>query len=98
MRERRNMGEEGLVIVSIVRESGSGELVHTPEVISRGFIFEQQFSHILEDATEITVEIVENNQKSTDEQLAEKVRIPLRRFFRSIVGRNPVVLPIVTSV
>lgn len=98
LRERRNMGEEGLVIVSIVRESGSGELVHTPEVISRGFIFEQQFSHILEDATEITVEIVENNQKSTDEQLAEKVRIPLRRFFRSIVGRNPVVLPIVTSV
>ena len=98
LRERRTMGEEGLVIISVVREANGGNLVHEPEIISRGFIFEQQFSHILDDAREIVMEIIESNLNSTDEQLAEKVRIPLRRFFRSVVGRNPVVLPLVTSV
>ena len=98
LRERRTMGEEGLVIISAVREAASGRLVHEPEIISRGFIFEQQFSHILDDAHEIVVEIIESNLNSTDDQLAEKVRIPLRRFFRSVVGRNPVVLPLITSV
>ncbi len=98
LRERRTMGEEGLVVISAVREAAGGRLVHEPEIISRGFIFEQQFSHILDDAQEIVVEIIESNLNSTDEQLAEKVRIPLRRFFRSVVGRNPVVLPLITSV
>ncbi len=98
LRERRTMGEEGLVIVSLVRDAASGRLLHGPELVSRGFIFEQQFSHILDDAGDIAVEIVESNAEATDEQLYEKVRVPLRRFFRSVVGRNPVVLPIIVSV
>ena len=98
LRERRTMGEEGLVLVSIIRESGSGRLVHEPELVSRGFIFEQQFSHILDDAQDIITEIVESNLDASDEQLYEKIRVPVRRFFRSVVGRNPVVLPIINSV
>ncbi|MBQ4133692.1 MAG: ribonuclease J [Desulfovibrionaceae bacterium] len=98
LRERRAMGEEGLVIVSIVRDEVSGALVQGPDLVSRGFIFEQQFSHILEDARDIAIEIVENNPDATNEQMYEKVRIPLRRFFRSVVGRNPVVLPVIVSV
>lgn len=98
LRERRTMGEEGLVVISIIREKESGHLVHEPELVSRGFIFEQQFSHILDDACEIITEIVESNLDASDEQLYEKVRVPARRFFRSLVGRNPVVLPVINSV
>lgn len=98
LRERRSMGEEGLVVVSMVRDANSGELLHLPQVTSRGFVFEQQFSHILEEAQEMTLEIVEGNLNANDEQLAEKIRIPLRRFFRSAVGRNPMVLPLIASV
>ena len=98
LRERRSMGEEGLVVVNLVRDAGSGELLHLPQVISRGFVFEQQFSHILEEAQEMTLEIAEGNANISDEQLAEKIRIPLRRFFRSAVGRNPMVLTFINSV
>ena len=44
----------------MVIEEESWEIIYGPEVESKGFVFEQHYSHILEDAQCIILDIFEN--------------------------------------
>ena len=96
LRQRRILGEEGLVIVTMLRDAVSGEILNGPEILSRGFLFEQQLSHILDEAVEMVVEYTQNIPPDEVDKLNDGVRSMLRRFFRASLGRDPVVLPLIT--
>ena len=96
LRQRRILGEEGLVIVTMLRDAVSGEIINGPEILSRGFVFEQQLSHILDEARELVIEYTENIPPDEVDKLNDGVRSMLRRFFRASLGRDPVVLSLIT--
>ncbi|MBT8763053.1 ribonuclease J [Desulfohalobiaceae bacterium Ax17] len=98
LRERQILGGEGLVIVVLVIEKDTGEMVMEPNLLSKGFIFEQQFAHVLEDAKCIVLDIFENIPPGQTKKLEDRIRSSLRRFFRKILGRDPVVIPLVIIV
>ena len=89
----------GMVVVVIVIDGESGELLHGPDMISKGFVFEQQYSHILEDAKCLVLDLFEEGTADlTPHRLGERIRASLRGFFRKVVGRDPVVVPAITEV
>ncbi len=98
LKERRILGGEGLVAVVLVLAEETGEVLHGPEMISRGFVFEQQYNHLLEDAKCLVIDQIENTHPSDTPKLCERIRSSLRRFFRDVLGRDPVVVPIVSKV
>ncbi|MGN1039014.1 MAG: ribonuclease J, partial [Mailhella sp.] len=98
LKERRILGGEGLVAVVLVVAEETGEILHGPEMISRGFVFEQQYSHLLEDAKCLVLDQVESTPPNDIPRLSERIRTSLRRFFRDILGRDPIVVPIVTQI
>ena len=53
IKERQLLGGEGLVIVVLVLDGQTWQILYGPEVLSRGFIFEEQYDHLLEDAKNI---------------------------------------------
>ena len=59
LRERRILGDEGLVIVLLVLDAETGMVLHGPEMFSKGFVFEQQYSHLLEDAKCLVLDEIE---------------------------------------
>ncbi len=97
LRERRILGDEGVVIVALVLDAETGSVLHGPEMISRGFVFEQQLSHVLEDAKCLVLDELENSPPSTG-RLRENIRASLRRFFRRVLERDPVVVPVISEV
>lgn len=97
LRERRILGDEGVVIVALVLDAATGSVLHGPEMISRGFVFEQQLSHVLEDAKCLVLDELENSPTSTG-RLRENIRTSLRRFFRRVLERDPVVVPVISEV
>lgn len=97
LRERRILGDEGVVIVALVLDAETGSVLHGPEMISRGFVFEQQLSHVLEDAKCLVLDELENAPTSTG-RLRENIRTSLRRFFRRVLERDPVVVPVISEV
>lgn len=96
LRERRLLGDEGVVIVSLVLSADSGELLAGPDIQSRGFVFEQQLSHLLEDAKCLVLDELELGREPA--RLKENIRYALRRFFRHVLERDPVVVPVVSVV
>ena len=97
LKERQILGGEGLVVVLIVQDE-FGTIVFGPSVQSKGFIFEQHFAHILEDAKCIILDVVEGNPNCETYKLEERIRSSLRRFFRKVLERDPIVIPLVARV
>ncbi|MDL2285392.1 ribonuclease J [Desulfovibrio sp. OttesenSCG-928-F07] len=95
LKERQILGDEGMVIVFMLLHEGGREVIHGPEILSKGFIFEQHYSHILEDSKCLILDLLEAEFPSDIEKLQEKIRSSLRRFFRRVMGRDPVVVPVV---
>lgn len=97
LRERRILGDEGVVIVSLVLDEQTGNILHGPEIISHGFVFEQQLSHVLEDAKCLVLDELEEDGESIA-RIKENIKSSLRRFFRRVLERDPIVVPIITEI
>ncbi len=98
LRERHILGGEGIVIVVLVLDEGTGSILHGPEMISKGFVYEQHLRHLLEDAKCIVLDILEERRTSDVTHVHDTIRSSLRRFFRRVVDRDPVVIPVITTV
>ena len=98
LKERHILGGEGMVLVVLVRDMESGSVLHGPQMISKGFVFHQHFEHLLEDAKCLVLDHLEENRNAGPEKLGEGIRASLRRFFRRILDRDPVIVPIITDV
>ncbi|MUM76087.1 RNase J family beta-CASP ribonuclease [Pseudodesulfovibrio sp. F-1] len=98
LRERQLLAGEGMVIVVLVVDEATGEISMGPDIMSKGFVFEQQYMHLLDDAKCIVLDVHENIAPGETTKLKERIRSALRRFFRKVLGRDPVVVPLVISI
>lgn len=98
LKERQLLAGEGMVIVLLVVDENTGEISVGPEIVSKGFVFEQQYAHLLEDAKCIVLDVHENIPPGATKKLKERIRSALRRFFRRVLDRDPVVVPLVISI
>lgn len=98
LKERKLLAEEGLVVVHVVIDQETGHILVGPELITKGFVFEQQFEHVLDDSKCLILDVFESNPQASPKKNGERLRIALRSFFRKVLHRDPVVLPMVVSV
>ncbi|MFW5836722.1 MAG: ribonuclease J [Desulfovibrionaceae bacterium] len=98
LRERQLLSEEGLVIAHVVIDEETGSVLHGPALISKGLVFEQEYSHLLDDATCVLMELLEDIPRGQVAKLRDRTRSALRRYFRNVLGRDPVVVPVITVV
>lgn len=98
LKERKLLAEEGLVIVHVVLDQETGHILVGPELITKGFVFEQQYEHMLNDSKCLILDIFESSPKLSPKKSAERIRVALRSFFRKVLHRDPVVLPLIVSV
>ncbi len=98
LRERQLMAGDGIVIVVLIRDAETGELLQEPVIRSKGFVFEQDFQHILDEAQSIAIDIAESPSVLDDQKLHDKLRSSLRAFFRKAVGRDPIVAPVIAHI
>ncbi len=73
-------------------------LLQKPEIMSRGFVFEQKYGSILEDASRELVKALQK-KKSINANVVKNIAIDfLERFFYQKTGRRPMILPVVVEV
>ena len=101
LKERRNLSEEGLVVVTMAIDEETGIVMYGPEIISKGFVFFTETGHLLEDAKCVILEIVEEIGVDTTDRvdlIREKVKTALRQYFNFAIKRRPVILPFIMEV
>jgi ribonuclease J len=101
LRERRALSEEGMVAVTMAFDEETGVVVYGPEIVSRGFVFETESGHLLEDAQCVVLEIVEEitpEVANRVDKIRSKIKTALRQYFFFTIGRRPVILPFIMEV
>lgn len=100
LRDRRRLSGHGMVIVVLTVDEQTGETMHGPEIISRGFVFEDLRGDILEDAKSIVLELLDGLDRSTIEwhEVGLDIQKRLKRFFYKVIERRPLIVPVIIPV
>jgi ribonuclease J len=101
LKERRDLSEDGLVIVNMAFDEETGIIIFGPELVSRGFVFETEKGHLLEDAKCVILEIVEEigpEIPDRSRKIRSKISKALRKYFFFTIKRRPVILPFILEV
>jgi ribonuclease J len=101
LRERRVLSEEGLVAVTMAFDEETGFIIFGPEIVSRGFVFETETGHLLEDAQCVILEVVEEIVPEVPhrvDKIRSKIQTALRQYFFFTIGRRPVILSFIIEV
>ena len=101
LRDRRKLGGHGMVIVVLTVDEQTGDIHYGPEIISKGFVFEELRGHILEDAKCVVLEIFDEIDRSSLiewDKVESDIQRQLKRFFYRVIERRPLILPIIIPV
>jgi len=88
-------------VINMVFDEETGIVVHGPEIVSRGFVFETEKGHLLEDAKCIIFEILEeigSDVPDRIDKIRSQMRPALKKYFYFTIGRRPVILPFIIEV
>jgi ribonuclease J len=101
IKDRRKIAETGIVFCVVIRNSVSAKIMAGPQILTRGMFEEGGEGDLIERAQEVVMALTRDYAKSgkihaTD--LQEELRIGLRRYFHSRIGKKPVVMPILVDV
>ncbi len=101
LKERRNLSEDGFVVVNMAFDKETGAVAYGPEIVSRGFVFETETGHLLEDAKCVVLEIIEEigpEVPNRATKIRSSIQIALRKYFSFTIKRRPVILPFILEV
>lgn len=98
LRDRQILAKEGIAIVLIQVDLNKKRLIGSPEIISRGFVFERVKRGLLITAGRI-LESELMRKKVLDRPVIKDVtRHTLEKYFAKKIGRHPMILPVVVEV
>jgi ribonuclease J len=101
LRDRRNLAEEGLVVVIVTVDASSGELVTGPEIVTRGWVYAPEADELLEEAkAAVRQSLAEAAEEgATDfETIRRHARRSLGKFINERTRRRPAIIPVVIEV
>jgi len=101
LRDRRKLAGDGVVVVVLTVDVQTGEVVAGPDIVNRGFVYDETSGDILEEARKRVMLSLEESADAhvTDPSaLQHNVRRVLGRYFYEVTQRKPVILPVVMEV
>lgn len=101
LRDRKHLGEDGLIVLVATLNSSDKRVVAGPDIVSRGFVYVRESEHLMAEARRVATKVLEScaEQELRDwSMMKTKVRDELYRLFHNRTRRNPVILPIIMEV
>ena len=101
LRDRLRLAHDGIVLILLAIEKVTGTIISGPEIISRGFVFEDASQEIISNVKELltaTISGLERELLSDSSLLKAKLRSTLKKYLRNTMERRPMIMPIIIEV
>lgn len=101
LRDRQKLSQDGLIVVSIVVDHYTNEIMADPEIVSRGFIYVKENASLMDDIKDIVIRSID---KATTKNIHDwtkiktMIRDDIREYLWQYLKRSPMVLPVLTQV
>ncbi|SKB57259.1 ribonuclease J [Lachnospiraceae bacterium] len=101
LRDRQHLAEDGIVIIVLTLERGTGQVLAGPDIISRGFVYVREADALLEDSTDVLQDSLDKlaDRGITDwGKIKSTLRDDLSDYLWKKTKRRPMILPIIMEV
>ncbi|MBR2868819.1 MAG: ribonuclease J [Clostridia bacterium] len=101
LRDRKHLGQDGIIVVTASLDYETGQLIAGPEVVSRGFVYVKENEELIEQARRIAERSLENcyySNISDINAIKGKLRDAVSHFVYEQTKRSPMILPIIMEV
>jgi ribonuclease J len=101
LRDRMKLAHDGVVIVILGIEKTSGKVVSGPDIVSRGFVFEDASQELLAEVKDVvmdTLTLMIPEAKGDWSLVSARVRTALKKFINKRMERRPMILPIIMEI
>ena len=101
LRDRMKLASDGVVIVIIGLEKLTGKLLTGPDIISRGFVFEDASQELYGEVKDLVGDLLLNMTAETKSEwslVQASVRSALKKFIKKKMDRLPMILPIIIEI
>jgi len=101
LRDRRQLAQEGILVVVVAVDRETGIIVGGPDMVSRGFVYVRESEGLLEEAKErVRRTLAEQMDRNVPEWavLKSSIRDVLSRYLYERTHRRPMILPIIVEV
>ena len=101
LRDRKNLSENGLMVVVVTIDSASGTILAGPDIISRGFVYVRESEDLMEEARAVINDALikcEMKHISGWSNIKNIIRDTLKNFLWQKTKRSPMILPIIMEV
>ena len=101
LRDRMKLAHDGVVIVILGIEKTTGKVVSGPDIVSRGFVFEDASQELLAEVKDLvtdTLLLMIPEAKGEWSLVSARVRSALKKFIYKRMERRPMILPIIMEI
>ncbi|HHV15848.1 MAG TPA: ribonuclease J [Gelria sp.] len=101
LRDRRQLSQDGIMIVVVTINKESGEVVAGPDILTRGFVYVRESEELIDDSRDRVKEALDICAKKKISEWAvikAQVRESLGKHLYDKTGRRPMILPIIMEV
>ncbi len=101
LRDRKHLGEDGLIIVAATVDTSAGEVLSGPDVVSRGFVYVRDAEPLIDEIRELAAEVLEScmNKRVKDwNTIKNRLRDELSKYLYERTKRSPMILPIIMDI
>lgn len=101
IRDRRHLGEDGIVLPILAINKLTGRVETSPEIVMRGFAAAEAEDGLMTGARELIMQTLE--QSSEEEKrdygvIKEKIRQDLKRYITKNTSRRPLIMPVILEI
>ncbi len=101
LRDRKHLGEDGLIVVVVTLDSENGQIVSGPDIVSRGFVYVRENEPLMEGARRVVVDTLEDCIASGTHEwgvIKNTIKEELSKLLYDKTRRSPMILPIIMEV
>ncbi|NLY50112.1 MAG: ribonuclease J [Firmicutes bacterium] len=101
LRDRKQLSQDGILIVVVTLDKQKGQVVAGPDIVSRGFVYVREAEELLEEAKDKVRQALEKCETSRATEWAtikSQVRDTLGKFLFERTRRRPMILPIIMEI
>ena len=101
LRDRRQLSQDGILIVVITINRYTGKIVAGPDIVSRGFVYVRESEELMDGAK---LKVLQSLKYCADEQISDwttiklNVKDSLSQYLFDQTRRRPMILPIIMEV
>ncbi|MCI8635274.1 MAG: ribonuclease J [Eubacterium sp.] len=101
LRDRQHLAEEGIIIVVLTLEQGSGQVLAGPDIVSRGFVYVRGSESLMDEARQVlegTMQQIMDKRVTDWSRIKTEIKDSLGEFVWKETKRRPMIIPIIMEV